>query len=52
MAEAVACEYCGKLVEREHAFTEPVEGWPHYFCSEACEIAWGEQGDLQADEEG
>ena len=51
MPTSVLCEYCGKPVQQEHAIVETVEEWSHYFCSEICKIAWGEQSALEAEED-
>jgi ribosomal protein L24E len=53
MPDTLTCEYCGRPVSREQALIETVDdAWTHYFCSEACKIACGEQGPLEADDEG
>jgi hypothetical protein len=51
MPLTVACEYCEKPVQREHAVVDAIEEWSHYFCSEACKLAWEEQSALEADED-
>lgn len=51
MPDSVACEHCGKPVQRRTAEVEMVEDWAHYFCSEACKINWGEQAPLEIDDD-
>jgi ribosomal protein L24E len=51
MPNSVACEYCGKPVQPGCATVETVEEWAHYFCSETCKIACGEQSPLEAEED-
>jgi hypothetical protein len=51
MPTSVACEYCGKPVQPEKAVVETVEEWSHYFCSEECKVAGGEQSALEAEED-
>lgn len=54
MPDTLTCEYCGKPVARERVLMETEDDTLiHYFCSEACKIACGEQGPLEAaDDEG
>lgn len=51
MTRSVACEYCGNPVQRERAVVETMEDWSHYFCSEACKVAWEEKCDPEAEED-
>ena len=51
MTRSVACEHCGNPVPRERAVVETMDDWAQYFCSEACELAWQEQSELEAEEE-
>jgi hypothetical protein len=51
MTSSVACEHCGNPVLRERAVVETTDDWSHYFCSEACKLAWQEQTDLEVEED-
>jgi hypothetical protein len=53
MPDTLTCVYCGKPVPSERALVETVDdAWTHDFCSEACKVARGEQGPLEADDDG
>lgn len=51
MADSVLCEHCGRMTPARAAEIIVVEDWPHYFCSAACKIEWGEQAEIEDDEE-
>lgn len=50
MPEIIPCEHCGLPVNKEKAEMVVVENWPHYFCSEKCQIEWGELAEIEDEE--
>ena len=51
MAETTTCEHCGTVVTTHSAQRVVADDWTHYFCSELCKIQWGEQGEIEEEEE-
>jgi len=51
MANTTTCEHCGNVVPLDKAERFVVESWAHYFCSESCKLQWGEQGEIEEDED-
>ena len=51
MGQQVVCEHCGKPLASEDALVEIVESWPRYFCCEECKIVWGEQAEIENEQE-
>jgi YHS domain-containing protein len=51
MADTITCEHCGKVAPKSTAERIVAESWTHYFCSELCKIQWGEQAEIEDEEE-
>ena len=51
MTETTSCEHCGNVVPIARAERVVIDAWTHYFCSERCKLQWGEQGELEEEEE-